>query len=222
MCVLLEGFFFGPGQIMGVPSPLDGDHALPFWWDHLASQAQAFATSGFTAIWLPPPLKGASGSFSSGYDLFDDYDLGSKNQKGTIPTRYGTREQLQRCVAMMRANGIDVYVDLVENQRDGDDGHFNFKYVDAFGQPGKGRFPKGPDDFHPNVPEDPGVFSDQFQFGRDLAPINGQGHHVFKGLLAAGDWLARALDVQGFRLDDAKGVSTEFIPALLNHGAMAE
>jgi hypothetical protein len=119
MGVLLQGFYFAPGRIAGVPSPLDGDASIPFWWDHLASQAQALAKSGLTAIWLPPPLKGASGSFSSGCDLFDDYDLGSKNQKGTIPTRYGTREQLQRCVAIMRANGIDVYVDLVENQRDG-------------------------------------------------------------------------------------------------------
>jgi alpha-amylase len=217
----LQGFYFGPGRVQGVPSPLDGDKTIPFWWDHLAAQANMLRRAGFTALWIPPPLKGASGSFSSGYDAFDDYDLGNKDQKGTVPTRYGTREQLERCIAVMRANGIDVYVDLVENQRDGDDGHFNFEYVDAFGQPGKGRFPKGPNDFHPHVPEDPGVFSDQFQFGRDLAPINGQGHHVFNGLLAAGDWLARSLDVQGFRLDDAKGVSTEFLVALLNHGAMA-
>lgn len=221
MGVLLQGFFFAPGRIAGVPSPLDGDPAVPFWWDHLAAQAASFAKSGFTAIWLPPPLKGASGSFSSGYDLFDDYDLGDKDQKGTIPTRYGTRERLERCVAVMRANGIDVYVDLVENQRDGDDGHFNFRYVDAFGQPGKGRFPKGPGDFHPHVPQDPGVFSDQFQFGRDLAPINGlPKDHCSNGLLNAADWLTRALDVQGYRLDDTKGVSTLFVQRLLGHGAM--
>jgi hypothetical protein len=59
------------------------------------------------------------------------------------------REQWERGVAMMRANGIDVYVDMVENQRDGDDGHFHFEYVDAYGKPGGGRFPKGPLDFHP-------------------------------------------------------------------------
>jgi alpha-amylase len=220
--VLLQGFFFGPGKIAGVPSPLDGDAKIPFWWDHLASQAQQLAKAGFTAIWLPPSLKGASGSFSSGYDLFDDYDLGAKNQKGTVPTRYGTREQLQRCAAMMRANGIDVYVDLVENQRDGDDGHFNFNYVDAFGKPKGGRFAKGPGDFHPHVPEDAGVFSDQFQFGRDLAPINGiPKNHCSDGLLNAADWLTRALDLQGYRLDNTKGVSTIFVQRLLNHGAMA-
>ncbi len=222
MGVLLQGFFFGPGRIAGVPSPLDGDRTIPFWWDHLAAQANDLRRVGFSAIWLPPPLKGASGSFSSGYDVFDDYDLGDKHQKGTIPTRYGTREQLERCVAIMRANGMDVYADLVENQRDGDDGHFNFEYIDAFGHPGKGRFAKGPGDFHPHVPGDPGVFSDIFQFGRDLAPINGvPKNHCADGLVSAADWLTRALDVQGFRLDNTKGVSTIFMLRLLSHGAMA-
>jgi alpha-amylase len=211
MGVLMEGFFLtlqsGPGD---------------FWWDHLASQSKQLAQSGFSAIWLPPPLKGASGGFSDGYDPFDDYDLGSKNQKGTIPTRYGPRESLQRCAAMMRANGIDVYIDLVENQRDGDDGHFNFLYRDALGNPTGGRFEKSPVDFHPFVPQDPGVFSDQFSFGRDLAPINGGKPKGQCGvnLIAAADWLTRALDLQGYRLDDMKGVSTEFISQLLSEQSM--
>ena len=222
MGVLLQGFFFGPGRVTGVPSPLDGDQTVPFWWDHLAAQSRDFGRAGFTAIWVPPPLKGASGSSSNGYDPFDDYDLGSKSQKGTVPTRYGTREQLERCAATMRANGIDVYVDLVENQRDGDDGHFVFHYADASGHPTGGRFEKGPGDFHPHVPEDPGVFSDQFAFGRDLAPINGvPKDHCGKGLVDAADWLMRALDAQGYRLDDAKGVSTVFVQRLLGAGAMA-
>jgi alpha-amylase len=219
--VLLQGFFFAPNAAKGVPSPLDGDQTVPFWWNHLAAQAHTLAAAGFSAVWLPPPLKGASGGASSGYDPFDDYDIGSKNQKGTVPTRYGTREQLARCVAMLRANGLDVYLDLVENHRDGDDGHFNFRYVDAFGRPGKGRFPKLPENFHPHVPEDPGVFDDRFSFGRDLAPINGRPkNYVFDGLIDAGDWLVRALDVQGFRIDDVKGVSTEFLGPFLDRKAM--
>jgi alpha-amylase len=210
--VLLQGFFFDVKSASAGP-----------WWDHLAGQAQDLGKAGFTAIWLPPPLKGASGGLSNGYDPFDDYDLGSKNQKGTVPTHYGTREELERCAAMMRANGIDVYIDLVENQRDGDDGHFNFKYNDAFGTNPGGRFPKGPVDFHPHVPEDPGVFSDQFSFGRDLAPINGGTPKGRCGeqLIAAADWLTRALDAQGYRLDNTKGVSTIFVTELLDAGSMA-
>jgi alpha-amylase len=220
--VLLQGFFFGSGKIAGVPSPLGGDKTKPFWWDHLAAQANDFRLAGFSAIWIPSPLKGASGELSSGYDVFDDYDLGAKNQKGTVPTRYGSREMLEGCIATMRANGIDVYVDIVENDRDGDPGDFVFDYLDAAGNATGGRFSKGPGDFHPHVPEDPGVFSDAFSFGRDLAPINGQpAHHCSDGLLNAGDWLTRSLGTQGFRLDNTKGVSTDFMLALLNHGALA-
>jgi len=44
---------------------------------------------------------------------------------------------------------------------------------------------------------------------------------VFRGLIAAGDWLTRALDIQGYRLDDVKGVSTDFLLPFLNQAAMA-
>ncbi len=213
--VLLQGYF------KGVPTPGPGQN-VDDWWDHLARQAKALRASGFTAIWLPCPLKASSGTFSDGFDVFDDYDLGSKDQMQTVRTRFGTREQLERCVAIFRANGIDVYLDLVENQRDGGNGK-TYKYVDAYGKPGGGRFSKSPTDFHGpgGVPEDPGVFDDSAQFGDDLAPINGKPPgHCFNGLLDAADWMTRALDVQGFRLDDVKGVSTQFMKPLLDHGAL--
>src|SRR5947209_5491912 len=149
MGVLLQAFY--QRGTRGVPCPLDGDAGAPFWWDHLASQAHALARVGFTAVWLPPPLKAGNGVGTVGYDVFDDYDLGSKNQKGHVATRYGTREQLARCVAMLRANGIDVYADLVPNQRGGETGPGVgvFRYADADGHVGDprrdgrgGRFPK--------------------------------------------------------------------------------
>jgi alpha-amylase len=130
--VLLRGFFFAPGP---VTPRWRQSHTLVVGPSR--RQAHALRTAGFSAIWLPPRQKGASGSFSSGYDEFDDCDLGSKAQRGTIRTWCGTREQLKRCAAVMRANGIDVYID-VENQRDGDYGHFNFAYVDALRNAGKG------------------------------------------------------------------------------------
>lgn len=220
--VLLEAFY--RRGTAGVPCPADGE-SVDWWWDHLAKQANELRKVGFTTIWLPPVNKGSVGTSSVGYDVFDDYDLGSKHQKGTDHTRYGTREQLERCVAIMRANGLDVYVDLVENQREGGIGRggYVFRYVDAHGQPDLGRFPKDPLDFHPNVPQDPHVFdgvNEQF-FGPDLAPINGEPHHyIFDGLIASADWLTRALDIQGYRLDNVKGISTDFLFPFLEHGAM--
>jgi alpha-amylase len=196
MGVLLQGFFkMRPN--LAVPSPADGDRTIPWWWDRLAEQAGAFRDAGFSAVWLPPVLKTSAGakSGSDGYGPFDDYDIGSKNQMGTVPTRFGNREQLQRCVASMRASGLDVYLDMVEHHRDGDPGNFVFRYRGADGTPDIGRFPKNPDNFRPNVPQDPhlgGPPADDFMFGRELAPINGKPpHYVFDNLIDAADWVTR-------------------------------
>lgn len=226
--VMLQDFYHD------VPSPAAGSSTSAWWWSKLASQANGLKLSGFTAVWIPGPLKGAAGGYSNGYDPFDDYDLGSKNQMGTIPTRYGTREQLERACAMMRANGLDIYVDMVENHRGGDDGSFNFRYVDAYGAPGAGRFQKGQYDFHfnsANIPQDPNVPSpgddSAYQFGRDVAHINGarpagaSQSYIGSGMMQSGDWLTKALDVQGFRIDDVKGISTDWLLPALNYGAMA-
>jgi len=221
MGVLLQAFF-RPGD-KGVPCPADGDEGADWWWDHLAKQAHALRKAGFTAVWLPPVCKGASGIRSVGYDPFDDYDLGSKDQRGTVPTRYGTREQLVRCVAMLRANGLEVYVDLVTHHRGGGSGHEGktFRYLDAQGAAGGGRFPKDTSCFHgPDIPQDTNVFED-ISFGSGLAPIHGKPPgYVFGGLLASADWMTRALNIQGFRVDFVKGISTDFLPSLLQHGAL--
>jgi hypothetical protein len=226
MGVLLQGFFkLQDGRAL--PSPADGNPAIPWWWDHLAAQARALSLAGLTAVWLPLVLKTASGSGpgADGYGPFDDYDIGSRNQMGSVPTRYGTREQLQRCVAILRANGLDVYLDMVEHQRIGDVTPFVFRYPGADRTPDAGRFPKNPSNFIPQVPRDPnlgGLVADDFSFGTELAPINARPpRYVFDNLVAAGDWLTRALDAQGYRVDDVKGLSTDFLHPFLNSKAMA-
>jgi galactose oxidase len=225
MGVLLQGFFKLPPN-NAVPSPADGDPSVPWWWDHLASQANELRQAGFTGVWLPPALKAASGADNraDGYAPFDDYDIGSKQQKGSIPTRFGTREQLQRCVAVMRANGLDVYLDIVEHQRLGDTEPFVFRYPGADGTANLGRFPKDPPNFVPQVPRDPnlgGPAADDIAFGRELAPINGQPpQYVSNSLVASADWLTRALGLQGYRIDDVKGLSTDFLFPFLNSQSM--
>jgi hypothetical protein len=226
MGVLLQGFFKMPPN-QAVPSPADGDATIDWWWDHLAKQANELRQAGFTAIWLPPVLKTSAGDKpgSDGYGPFDDYDIGSKDQKGSVSTRFGNREQLQRCVATLRANDLDVYLDMVEHHRDGDTTPFVFRYLGAGGTPDVGRFPKNPSNFLPQVPRDPalgGSPSDDFPFGRELAPINAKPpHYVFDNLISAADWLTRALDVQGYRIDDVKGISTEFLFPFLTSKSMS-
>jgi alpha-amylase len=230
MGVLLQGFYKAlPND--AVPSPADGKPGVPWWWDHLAAQARALSLAGFAAVWLPPVLKSASGAKpgADGYGPFDDYDIGSKRQKGSIPTRFGTREDLLRCAAILRANGLDIYLDMVEHHRAGDGRHapeaFVFRYLGANGTPGIGRFPKDPENFLPQVPRDPhlgGSPADDRPFFRELAPINGRpAHYVFDHLIAACDWLTRTVGAQGYRLDDVKGLSTDFLLPFLNSKAMA-
>jgi glycosidase len=231
MGVLLQGFYKLPPND-ALPSPADGKPGIAWWWDHLASQAQALSLAGFTAVWLPPVLKTSSGSTAGadGYGPFDDYDIGSKRQKGSTPTRFGTREGLQRCAAILRANGLDIYLDMVEHQRAGDGADhtpeaFVFRYLGANGTPNTGRFPKDPENFLPQVPRDPdlgGPAADDLPFGRELAPINAKpAHYVFNGLIDASDWLTRTVDAQGYRIDDVKGLSTDFLLPYLNSKAMA-
>ena len=219
MGVLLQAFYQRGDK--GVPSPEDGDQ-IDAWWDHLAKQANALRKVGFTAIWLPPVTKARFGKDSVGYSVFDDYDLGSKNQKGTVATRYGTREQLARCVAIMRANGLDVYLDVVAHQRDGGSGfrHHTFRYADADGNIGGGRFPKDPAHFYKSSSEESYVPRGP-SLGADFIIVKDQTHYVFNNLIENGDWVTRALDIQGYRIDDAAGLSPEFVFAFLNSKAMA-
>src|SRR5882757_10656461 len=66
-------------------------------WDALAQKMPEIAEAGYTSLWLPPPAKAGS-VYSVGYDLFDPFDLGDKNQRGTVRTKYGTKDQLLQVV----------------------------------------------------------------------------------------------------------------------------
>lgn len=53
--------------------------------------------------------------------MYDLYDLGEFDQKGTVRTKYGTRHELEEAVAALHENGIAVYLDTVMNQKTGAD-----------------------------------------------------------------------------------------------------
>ena len=155
MGVLLQGFYKTKPD-NAVTSPADGDATLLWWWKQSATEANELRKAGFTAIWLPPVLKTASGNSSGadGYGPFDDYDIGWRHRKGSTATRFGTREQLQRCVAILRTNGPDAYLNMVEHRRSGDTRPFVFRYPGANGTRDNGGFPKNHSNFVPQVPRD--------------------------------------------------------------------
>ena len=85
-------------------------------WVEVAEKIPEIAEAGYTSLWLPPPCK-AMGGFSIGYDLFDPFDLGDKNQRGTVRTRYGTKDELLEMVRIAHRFGLRVYFDNIMNHR---------------------------------------------------------------------------------------------------------
>src|ERR1035437_2925039 len=85
-------------------------------WTELTQKMLELADAGHTSLWLPQPAKGGS-VYSVGYDLFDPFDLGDKNQNGTTATKYGTKAELLQMVETAHRFGIRVYFDNVMTVR---------------------------------------------------------------------------------------------------------
>ncbi|OBZ72127.1 Glucan 1,4-alpha-maltohexaosidase [Grifola frondosa] len=98
----------------------DSSHASMSWWKHFETEVPQLAEMGITQVWLPPPNK-AMRKQGQGYDAYDLWDLGEFNQKGTIATRWGTKDELIRAVATAKRHGIDTIIDAVLNHKLGAD-----------------------------------------------------------------------------------------------------
>ena len=111
--------FFGILFFFAAIAGARGDAMLELFnvsWSDLIQKMPEIAEAGYTSLWLPPPAKGSS-SFSIGYDVFDAFDLGDKNQRGTVATHWGTKAQLLDVVQTAHQFGIRVYFDNIMNHR---------------------------------------------------------------------------------------------------------
>ncbi len=100
-----------------LPSWLRGDAMLQYFstdWAELTRRMPELAEVGYTSLWLPPSQKG-SGGLSVGYDVWDRFDLGSKDQRGTVRTMYGTEGDLLELIETAHRFGIRVYLDNIVN-----------------------------------------------------------------------------------------------------------
>ncbi|MDO4721005.1 MAG: alpha-amylase [Peptostreptococcaceae bacterium] len=95
--------------------PDDGKHYL-----RLQESLPYLKELGFTALWLPPVCKG-TGSSDVGYGIYDLYDLGEFDQKGTVRTKYGTKDELKALIGAAHEAGISIYADVVLNHKAGAD-----------------------------------------------------------------------------------------------------
>ena len=99
-------------------------------WNRLKEDAVHLSQIGITSVWIPPCYKGLS-SNDSGYSGYDLYDLGEFDQKGTVRTKYGTKQELHDCIGALHDNGIAVYADVVLNHKGGGDELQTFRVVEV-------------------------------------------------------------------------------------------
>jgi hypothetical protein len=116
-------------------------------WREITEKMPELAEAGYSSLWIPPPTK-ASGGLSVGYDLWDPFDLGGRETRGTVTTRYGTEAELLNMIETAHRFGIRVYADNIMNHRAFDIPGFNETTpVDIY--PGM-----VPEDFHLRRTED--------------------------------------------------------------------
>ena len=90
-------------------------------WSKVTKEAKHLENIGVSHLWLPPAYKGASGKTDVGYGVYDLYDLGEFDQKGSIPTKYGTKDEYIEAIRILRENNIKVLADIVLNHKMGAD-----------------------------------------------------------------------------------------------------
>jgi alpha-amylase len=90
-------------------------------WNQVVDEAEELAKIGITSIWLPPAYKGTAGGMDVGYGIYDLFDLGEFDQKGSIRTKYGTKDEYIRAIKAAQKVGINVYADVVFNHKLGAD-----------------------------------------------------------------------------------------------------
>jgi len=96
--------------------PSDGS-----FWNQLAENAEELSKAGITSLWLPLAYKGTGGGFDVGYGIYDLFDLGEFDQKGSVRTKYGTKNEYLKAIKATQNAGMSVYADLVFNHKMGAD-----------------------------------------------------------------------------------------------------
>jgi len=184
------------------------------WWPWITQHLPQLASTGFTAVWLPPASKAANiGGPSMGYDPYDYYDIGQLNQKDRTATWFGTEADLRTLIATAHQNGIEVYADFVFNHNNGADAT-KVNPIDGQARwtefnPQSGKFARTMDCFHPSKYET----WDQQTFG-DMPDLCHRNLYVYTELLKYAVWLLEDVGFDGFRYDMVKGYGAWIVRAV--------
>ena len=182
------------------------------WWNHVRGEVPRLAAAGFTALWLPPASK-AAGNTSMGYDPYDFWDLGEFDQKGSVATWFGTRDDLLALIADAHGATMQVYADYVIDHCSGADAQ-EVSAIDGVARwtrftPKSGKFPRDRDSFHPSRYET----WDAMTFG-DMPDLCHRNPTVYTAILENAEWLINEIGFDGFRFDFVKGYGAWMVRAI--------
>lgn len=90
-------------------------------WEQMEEEAQKLRNHGVTDLWLPPAYKGIHGDKDAGYGVYDLFDLGEFDQKNSLKTKYGSKEDYLKAVRAIKEAGMSVLPDIVFNHKMGAD-----------------------------------------------------------------------------------------------------
>ncbi len=184
------------------------------WWNFIAGKLSELAGAGITALWLPPASKAANiGGMSMGYDVYDYYDLGTYDQKGSVKTWFGSEEELRSLIGRAHDRGMKVYADLILNHNNGADEQEPNPIVQKERwtrfKPKSGLFTRDWTCFNPSpYPE---LNRETFGDMPDLCHINPR---VSTGILNNAKWLIEKIGYDGFRYDFVKGFGAWVVRAI--------
>ncbi|KAL4909835.1 hypothetical protein BDW74DRAFT_165194 [Aspergillus multicolor] len=97
-------------------------------WRRLRRALPTMKALDIDNIWIPPGCKAMNPS-GNGYDIYDLYDLGEFDQKGSRATKWGTKEELQSFVSRAQDSDIGIYWDAVLNHKAGADSTERFSAI---------------------------------------------------------------------------------------------
>jgi alpha-amylase len=184
------------------------------WWKYVSKKIPALAKAGIDALWLPPVHKAANISGPSmGYDPYDYYDLGQYDQRGSVKTWFGSKQELLSLIRTAHQHSMSVIADMVINHNNGADEQ---EVNPITGQsrwtlfkPKSKRFPRNWECFHPN----PYERWDESTFG-DMPDLSHRNPYVFGEIMKLARWLIEDIGFDGFRYDFVKGYGAWTVTAI--------
>lgn len=106
--------------------PADQKH-----YQRLIGALDGYKHIGLTTIWLPPACKASAGAQGNGYDVYDLYDLGESDQKGSVATKFGSKDELLELSEKAKELGIGMLFDAVLNHKAGADGKERVEVIEV-------------------------------------------------------------------------------------------